>query len=179
MIPGLGRSPGEGNGYPLQYSGLENSMDCIVHGGHKESDATEPFTRPQGISVNVKSTDTSEGLRAMPGCGENSVSTDHYCSSHERGPKGLGRPASRAGPPETYSDSLLGPREPLQTGPGALQPARPAAHGEGSLCRSSATRAHVLRGGSTEPCAFGSTGFPVTDRWWDGPFISISRVSVL
>ena len=31
-IPGLGRSPGEGKGYPLQYSGLENSMDCIVHG---------------------------------------------------------------------------------------------------------------------------------------------------
>ena len=31
-IPGLGRSTGEGNGYPLQYSGLENSMGCIVHG---------------------------------------------------------------------------------------------------------------------------------------------------
>ena len=31
-IPGLGRSPGEGQGYPLQYSGLENSMACIVHG---------------------------------------------------------------------------------------------------------------------------------------------------
>jgi len=30
-IPGLGRSPGEGNSYPLQYSGLEKSMDCIVH----------------------------------------------------------------------------------------------------------------------------------------------------
>ena len=29
--PGSGRSPGEGKGYPLQYSGLENSMDCIVH----------------------------------------------------------------------------------------------------------------------------------------------------
>ena len=29
-IPGLGRSPGEGKDYPLQYSGLENSMDCIV-----------------------------------------------------------------------------------------------------------------------------------------------------
>ena len=29
-IPGLGRSPGEGNSYPLQYSGLENSMDYIV-----------------------------------------------------------------------------------------------------------------------------------------------------
>ena len=32
FIPGLGRSPGEGQGYPLQYSGLENSMDCIGHG---------------------------------------------------------------------------------------------------------------------------------------------------
>ena len=31
LIPGLGRSPGEGKGYPLQYSGLENSVDCIVH----------------------------------------------------------------------------------------------------------------------------------------------------
>ena len=30
-VPGLGRSPGEGKGYPLQYSSLENSMDCIVH----------------------------------------------------------------------------------------------------------------------------------------------------
>ena len=34
-IPGLERSPGEGNGYPLQYSGLENSMDCIVLGEAK------------------------------------------------------------------------------------------------------------------------------------------------
>ena len=32
LIPELGRSPGEGNGYPLQYSGLENSMDCMIHG---------------------------------------------------------------------------------------------------------------------------------------------------
>ena len=32
LIPGLGRSPGEGKGYPLQYSGLENSMDCIAMG---------------------------------------------------------------------------------------------------------------------------------------------------
>ena len=31
-IPGLGRSPGEGKGYLLQYYGLENSMDCIIHG---------------------------------------------------------------------------------------------------------------------------------------------------
>ena len=39
-IPGLGRSPGEGNSYPLQYSGLENSMDCMVH-GLAESDTTD------------------------------------------------------------------------------------------------------------------------------------------
>ena len=32
LISGLGRCPGEGKGYPLQYSGLENSVDCIVHG---------------------------------------------------------------------------------------------------------------------------------------------------
>ena len=31
-IPRLERSPGEGNNYPLQYSGLENSMDCIICG---------------------------------------------------------------------------------------------------------------------------------------------------
>ena len=35
LIPRLGRSPGEGKGYPLQYSGLENSMDCMVHGVEK------------------------------------------------------------------------------------------------------------------------------------------------
>ena len=39
-IPGLGRSPGEGKGYPLQYFGLENSMDYSPW-GHKELDTTE------------------------------------------------------------------------------------------------------------------------------------------
>ena len=34
-IPGLGRSPGEGNGYPVKYSSLENSMDSIDHGVKK------------------------------------------------------------------------------------------------------------------------------------------------
>ena len=40
-IPELGRSSGEGNSYLFQYSGLENSMDCIVHGVNKESDTIE------------------------------------------------------------------------------------------------------------------------------------------
>ena len=39
-ISGLRRSLGGGNGYPLQYSGLENSMDCVVH-GVTELDMTE------------------------------------------------------------------------------------------------------------------------------------------
>ena len=39
LITGLGRSPGEGKGYLLQYSGLENPMDSPW--GHKESDTTE------------------------------------------------------------------------------------------------------------------------------------------
>ena len=43
-ISGLGRSTGEENVYPLQYSGLESSMDHIVHGGHKESDTTEQLS---------------------------------------------------------------------------------------------------------------------------------------
>ena len=42
-IPGLKRSPGEGKGYPLQYSGLENSMDCIVHGVTKSQTGLSDF----------------------------------------------------------------------------------------------------------------------------------------
>ena len=42
-IPALGRSPGEGKGYPLQYSGLENSMDCIVHGVAKSRTRQSDF----------------------------------------------------------------------------------------------------------------------------------------
>ena len=42
-IPGLGGSPGEGKGYPLQYSGLENSMDCSPW-GHRVGDDWATFT---------------------------------------------------------------------------------------------------------------------------------------
>ena len=43
-IPGLGRSHGEVKDYPLQYSGLENSMDCIAHGVTKEMGMTEQLS---------------------------------------------------------------------------------------------------------------------------------------
>ena len=46
LIPGLGRSPGEGKGYPLQYFGLENSRDW----GCKELDATERVSLRPGLS---------------------------------------------------------------------------------------------------------------------------------
>ena len=49
MISGLGIPPGEGNGYPVQYSCLENPMDrgpwgATAYGGHKELDMTELLT---------------------------------------------------------------------------------------------------------------------------------------
>ena len=43
LIPGLGRSPGEGKGYLLQYSGLENFMDCIVPGIMKSQTSLSNF----------------------------------------------------------------------------------------------------------------------------------------
>ena len=42
-IPGLGRCPGEGKGYPLQYSGLTNSMECIVYGVAKSRTRLSDF----------------------------------------------------------------------------------------------------------------------------------------
>ena len=42
-IPGLGRPPGEGRGYPLQYSALENSMYCIVYGVAKSQTLLSDF----------------------------------------------------------------------------------------------------------------------------------------
>ena len=42
-IPGLEISPVEGKGYPLQYSGLENSMDCVAHGVTKSQTQLSNF----------------------------------------------------------------------------------------------------------------------------------------
>ena len=46
LIPGSGRSPGGGKGYPLQYSGLENSMDWIVRGVAKGRTRLSDFHFP-------------------------------------------------------------------------------------------------------------------------------------
>ena len=55
--PGLGRSPGEGKGYPLQYSGLENFMDYTVHVGFSG-----------GLEVKVSACN-AEDLGSIPGLG--------------------------------------------------------------------------------------------------------------
>ena len=49
-IPGLGRSSGEGKGYPFQYSGLENVMDCIVLGVAKSQTWLSKFHFPLGLT---------------------------------------------------------------------------------------------------------------------------------
>ena len=51
LIPGLGRSPGEEEGYPLQYSGLENSMDCIVRGVAKSQTRLSDFHLLKAIHI--------------------------------------------------------------------------------------------------------------------------------
>ena len=58
-IPGLGRSPEEGKGYSLQYSGLENSMDCIVHGVTKSQRWPSNFHFHFGLSLVASSRDYS------------------------------------------------------------------------------------------------------------------------
>ena len=55
-IPGLGKSPGEGNGHPLQYSCLENPMDrgawwATVHGVAKSQTRLSDFTSPHHLII--------------------------------------------------------------------------------------------------------------------------------
>ena len=52
-IPGLGRSPGEENGYPLQWFDLENSMDCIVHGVAKSQTEQLSLTQSRSHSAGL------------------------------------------------------------------------------------------------------------------------------
>ena len=51
LIPGLGRSVGDRKGYPLQYSGLENSMSYTNHGRCKESDTTESLSLSFSLKI--------------------------------------------------------------------------------------------------------------------------------
>ena len=74
---GLGRFPGEGKGYPLQYSGLENSMDGIVHGVTKSRTRLSDFrfqtkgSFPGGTMVKNLPADAGDtgDLGSIPGSG--------------------------------------------------------------------------------------------------------------
>ena len=72
-IPGSGRSPGEGNSYPLQYSGLENPMDCVVHGAAKSQTRLSDLGFPAGFpggSDSKESTCKAGDLSSIPGLGQ-------------------------------------------------------------------------------------------------------------
>ena len=53
-IPGLGKSPGEGKGYWLQYSGLENSLDYVVHEVTKDQTGLSAFHFQRRMVVSRK-----------------------------------------------------------------------------------------------------------------------------
>ena len=63
-IPGLGRFPGEGKGYPFQYYDLENSMDYSPW-GHKESDTSEQLSLSLGSCIQFYSVVSFSILRHM------------------------------------------------------------------------------------------------------------------
>ena len=104
LIPGLGRSPGEGKGYPLLYSGLENSMDCIVHGVAKRVGPRIlclPCTKPPSW----RSKGQPWAIHPCPPSAETLIFIFTFISTHKaRGQAGhsqdtgpLSAPASRAG----------------------------------------------------------------------------------
>ena len=72
LIPELGRSPGERKGYPLQYSGLENSMGCIVHGVAKNQTWLSDF---HFYFQGLYKFGWDEGSRLHPGRGRGMVSS--------------------------------------------------------------------------------------------------------
>ena len=68
-IPGLGRSAGEGKGYPLQYSGLENFMNCMVDGVTKSRTRLSDFHFDFDSSVGKESTCNAGDPSSNPGSG--------------------------------------------------------------------------------------------------------------
>ena len=68
-IPGLGRSPGEGTGYSLRYSGLENSTNCIVHGVSKSQTRLSDLQGFPDSSVGKESACNAGDPGLSPGSG--------------------------------------------------------------------------------------------------------------
>ena len=80
LIPGLGRIPGEEKGYPLHSSGLENSMDCIVHEVAKSQTQLSDFLRRKWQPTPVFLPGKFHGQRSLVCCPwglKESVMTEH------------------------------------------------------------------------------------------------------
>ena len=69
LIPGLGRSPGEEKSYPFQYSGLENSTNCIVHGVSKSQTRLSDLQGFPDSSVGKESACNAGDPGLSPGSG--------------------------------------------------------------------------------------------------------------
>ena len=69
LIPGSGRSPGEGTVYPLQYSGLENSMDCRVHGVSKSQTQLSDFHFQKPVKLGSLMPGDVRDTVSIPGSG--------------------------------------------------------------------------------------------------------------
>ena len=81
LIPGLGRSPGRGEGYPFHYSGLENSMDCTVHGVAK--------SRAPLSDIHFQVFPVSFGKKFNPGCYESHKKMDEEGEKEKKGFEGF------------------------------------------------------------------------------------------
>ena len=66
-IPGLGRFPREGIGYSLQYSGLENSMDCTVHGVAESTQLSDFQFLNHGLNLHPQKGQYSLTTARLPG----------------------------------------------------------------------------------------------------------------
>ena len=86
-IPGLGRSPGEGKGYPLQYSSLENSTDCIVHGVTKSRTRLSNFlfqsSTVQHRKLHSIFCNNLDGKRTQKRAGVSTCRTESLCYTPE------------------------------------------------------------------------------------------------
>ena len=83
LIPRLGRSPGEGKDYPLQYSGLEKSMDFRVHGYSTMVIAESGTTERLSLSLYVNHTSTSKIKHAKNFCKNTYICSKGFLNASE------------------------------------------------------------------------------------------------
>ena len=76
-IPGLGRPPGEGKGCPLQYYGLENSIDCIVHGVTKSRTRLSDFYFTKETDI-TNANEAAEQLKLSKTASGNKIQYNHF-----------------------------------------------------------------------------------------------------